>query len=159
MPATPPAPAAHPPQHRLDGARCSITAYNQATDLVALLVAYGGRVAHRYRTGGALLACPCGGHAHGDANPSLEVQPATRSRYGRFVALGYAPGCAFFTERGQVIDAFGVYCRLEQLTPAEALRRFAADSPAARPGVGAGASHAPPRAEHHRLIDVEGGRP
>ena len=139
-PATPirPAPASRPPRDGLEGTRFSIARYNQGTDLVALLESYGGRVVHRSRSGGAVLACPCGRHAHGDATPSLEVKPATSSRYGRFVAHGYAPGCLFFTERGQVIDAFGVFCRLEQLTPAEAVRRLARGSQTASHGAGRG---------------------
>ena len=114
-------------------------------------------------SGGAVLACPCGRHAHGDARASLEVTPATSSRYGRFIAHGYAPGCLFFTERGQVIDAFGVFCRLEQLTPAEAVRRLARGREAARSGeppaqqAGGGPSQAPPVEQY--ALGAEGGRP
>ncbi len=53
-----------------------IAAYNQATDLVALLESYGGRIAQRGRFGRTLLHCPCPHHAHDDARPSVEIQPA-----------------------------------------------------------------------------------
>ncbi len=105
-------------------AQNTITRYNQQTDLVALLESYGGKIAERYGTGGALLHCPCGRHSHGDRRASLEVQPARRARYGRMVAVGHAANCLFYTERRQVIDAFGVYCNLEGLTTREALYRL-----------------------------------
>jgi hypothetical protein len=100
-----------------------IEAYNGATDLVALLESYGATVAQlgRRRT---LLHCPCPNHAHGDARPSLEVQPARNARYGQHVAIGHAPGCQFATERGQVMDAFRVFCTWEGLTPREAVERL-----------------------------------
>ncbi len=82
-----------------------IEAYNQATDLVALLESYGGRIAQRRRFGRTLLHCPCSNHAHGDARPSVEIQPARKLQYGQHVAIGHAPGCCFATERGQVMDA------------------------------------------------------
>ena len=147
-PAIPPAPASQRAQDGLDDVRFSIARDNQGT----------GRVAQHYRNGGALLACPYGGHADGNATPSLEVQPATRRRYGRFVALVYAPGCVFFTEHGQVIDAFGVFCRLEHLTPAEAMRRLVADRQATRSGAGEVPLQAPP-AEQQCAFGAEGGRP
>jgi hypothetical protein len=40
------------------------------------------------------------------------------------VAVGHAANCLFYTERRQVIDAFGVYCKLEGLTTREALYRL-----------------------------------
>jgi len=95
--------------------------YNQHTDLVALLESYGGRIAEQPRSGKTILHCPCGQHQHGDARPSLEVQPARSARYGRAVVVGHAPSCLFYTEHRQIIDAFGVYCTLEGLTTREAL--------------------------------------
>jgi hypothetical protein len=101
-----------------------IAAYNQATDLIALLESYGGTIAQRGRFGRTLLHCPCANHAHGDARPSLEVQPAKKARYGQHVAIGHAPGCRFATERGQVMDAFRVFCTWEGVTPQEAVERL-----------------------------------
>lgn len=101
-----------------------IAAYNGATDLVALLESYGGKIAQRGRWGRTLLHCPCANHAHGDARPSLEIQPAKKARYGQHVAIGHAPGCQFATERGQVMDAFRVFCTWEGLTPTEAVERL-----------------------------------
>jgi len=98
--------------------------YNQGTDLVALLESYGGRIAEQPRSGKIILHCPCGQHKNRDHRPSLEVQPARRARYGRAVAVGHAPGCLFYTEQRQVIDAFSVYCKLEGVTPKEALQRL-----------------------------------
>jgi hypothetical protein len=125
----------------------TIAGYNHETDLLALLEHYGGRIAERFADGGALLQCPCGQHQHGDRRPSLELRPATTLRYGRFIAVGHAPSCLFHTERGQVINAFDVYCRMEHLTPAQAVRQLAT---ARRPGAGStpdgGRSHAEPDA-------------
>jgi hypothetical protein len=101
-----------------------IAAYNGATDLVALLESYGGKIAQRGRVGRTLLHCPCPNHAHGDARPSLEIQPAKKARYGPYVAIGHAPNCQFATERGQVMDAFRVFCTWEGLAPAEAVERL-----------------------------------
>jgi hypothetical protein len=101
-----------------------IAAYNQATDLVALLESYGGKVAQLRRFGRTLLHCPCSNHAHGDARPSLEIQPAKKARYGQHVAIGHAPGCQFATERGQVMDAFRVFCTWEGITPTQAIERL-----------------------------------
>jgi hypothetical protein len=102
----------------------TIERYNQATDLVDLLLAYGGRIAEHFHGGGLLMHCPCGQHQHGDRRPSLEIQPATNARNGRCIALGYAPGCAFFTERGQVVNALSAFCILEGLTLAQAVQRL-----------------------------------
>ena len=77
------------------------------------------------------MHCPCGQHRNGDAHASLEIQPARTPRYGQYVAVGYAPGCAFSLEQHLVVDAFAVYCHFEHLTAAEALRAVA------RTGVGA----------------------
>ena len=101
-----------------------IAAYNQATDLVALLESYGGKIAQLGRWGRTLLHCPCPNHAHGDARPSVEIQPARKPQYGQHVAIGHAPGCRFATERGQVLDAFRVFCTWEGLTPQEAIERL-----------------------------------
>jgi hypothetical protein len=119
------APTALHAHHMARGAaNDTITRYNGQTDLVALLESYGGRIAERYSNGGALLHCPCGRHSHGDRRPSLEVQPARSARYGRMVAVGHAAHCLFYTERRQVMDVFGVYCKLEGLTTREALYRL-----------------------------------
>ncbi len=101
-----------------------IAAYNQATDLLALLESYGGKVAQLRRFGRTLLHCPCPNHAHGDARPSVEIQPAKKARYGQHVAIGHAPGCQFATERGQVMDAFRIFCTWEGLTAAEGVERL-----------------------------------
>jgi len=101
-----------------------IAAYNQATNLLALLESYGGTIAQLGRRGRTLLHCPCGHHAHGDARPSVEIQPARKARYGQYVAIGHAPGCQFATERGQVMDAFRVFCTWERLTAQEAVERL-----------------------------------
>lgn len=121
-----------PPQTRAqthqDGSgaagRCEtrIAAYNAATDLLSLLMGYGGRIAVQYRNGTVVLHCPCGQHRNGDAHASLEIQPARNPRYGRHVAVGYATGCAFSLEQRRVVDAFAVYCTMEQLQPADAIR-------------------------------------
>jgi hypothetical protein len=76
------------------------------------------------RFGRTLLHCPCANHAHGDARPSLEIQPARKARYGQHVAIGHAPGCQFATERGQVMDAFRVFCTWEGITPTQAVERL-----------------------------------
>jgi hypothetical protein len=102
----------------------AIAAYNQATDLINLLESYGGRIAERVSGGGVLMHCPCGRHSHGDRRPSLEVRPARSSRYGRYVAHGYSTNCQFYTERGQVVAAFDVWCRLDNLTTVEALKQI-----------------------------------
>ena len=127
----PTAPAAH--QTAPGTASDTITRYNEQTNLVALLESYGGKIAERYGNGGALLHCPCGRHSHGDRRPSLEVQPARSARYGRMVAVGHAANCLFYTERRQVVDAFGVYCKLEGLTTREALYRLNPCRPAPPP--------------------------
>ncbi len=81
--------------------------FNHGTDLLALLIAAGARVARPLAHGGVLLHCPCRQHRHGDTTPSLEVRPSTTpARYGRWIALGYSPTCRFYVERGQIVDAF-----------------------------------------------------
>jgi len=114
-------------------AKDTITRYNGHTDLITLLERYGAKIAERYGNGGALLHCPCGRHSHSDRRPSLEVQPARSARYGRMVAVGHAAHCLFYTERRQVMDAFGVYCKLEGLTTREALYRLNPCRPARPP--------------------------
>jgi hypothetical protein len=121
-----PAPAPRPRSTLPNVARTTesiIEAYNQATDVVALLESYGGKTAQQ-RRGRTLLHCPCPNHAHRDARPSLEVQPARKARYGQYVAIGHAPSCQFATERGQVMDTFRVFCTWEGLTAAEAVERL-----------------------------------
>jgi len=113
------------PRHVSSGATSlTIERYNQTTDLAELLQAYGGRIAAQFHGGGMLMHCPCGQHQHGDRRPSLEIQRATHARNGRFIGLGHAPDCAFYTQRGQVINAFSAFCILEGLTPAQAVQRL-----------------------------------
>ncbi|MCU0493056.1 MAG: hypothetical protein MUD01_15820 [Chloroflexaceae bacterium] len=101
--------------------------YNQSVNLVGLLERSGGRIAQHLFNGGVLMHCPCPHHKHADARPSLELRPAkNRSRYGEFVAFGYAPQCVFYTESGQVIDAFSVWCALEGLPLEEAIEKLKA---------------------------------
>ncbi len=125
LPPPPPHPtASYTRQEPLRATDNPIHDYNGRTDLVALLEHYGGRIPEQTRSGKTILHCPCGQHKHGDRRPSLEVQPARSARYGRAVAVGHAPGCAFYTEHHQVIDAFGVYCTLEGLTPNAAFQHI-----------------------------------
>jgi hypothetical protein len=113
------------PSEGRETAETFIGEYNNRTDLVALLESSGGRVAAFLNHGGALMHCPCPHHKHRDARPSLEVKPArNRRRYGAFVVFGYAPGCSFYTEHGQVTDAFGTYCKLHSLDPTEAVKEL-----------------------------------
>lgn len=101
-----------------------ISDYNQSTNLLHLIVSRGGRIAESYRDGSYLVQCPCGFHKHGDETPSLLIQPAkNRTRYGQYIAVGYSPSCLFYTERGQVVDAFSAYCKLEHVNPREALKK------------------------------------
>lgn len=144
-----PVPAGSQTRSTGSGATQGIRAYNRATDLLALLEAAGGRIAERYHDGGMLLHCPCPNHAHDDQDPSLEVRPATSSRYGRYVAYGYAPGCLFYTEHGQIIDAFGVYCRLHNLTSADAVKQLARATPA-------GARQEGPTSSQASLVEERG---
>ena len=121
----PPAPQPrYTPPHVAPTTDSIIETYNQATDLVALLESYGGRIVQRGRWGRTLLHCPCPNHAHGDARPSVEIQPAKKTRYGQHVAIGHAPSCQFATERGQVMDAFRVFCTWEGITPTQAVERL-----------------------------------
>lgn len=103
--------------------RSVIDDYNRQTNLLTLLTSYGARAATTRGTT-LLLHCPCGRHQHGDQTPSLAVSPARSARYGSYVAHGYASACAFYTERGQVVAAFDVFCHMEQLTPAEAVQQI-----------------------------------
>ena len=119
-----------------------ITRYNQSTDLLALLEGYGGHRVEQFARGGALLHCPCGQHRHGDRRPSLELRPATNPRYGGYIAIGHAPGCLFHTAPGQVINAFDVYCRMEHLTPAQAIRQLAQGRGGGCSSPAGGGSHA-----------------
>ncbi|MDQ3732202.1 MAG: hypothetical protein M3329_09665 [Pseudomonadota bacterium] len=123
-PAAPEPRPGHQRQAALGKMSFTIERYNQATDLVDLLLGYSGRIAEHFHGGGLIMHCPCGQHLHGDRRPSLELQPATHARNGRFIALGHAPRCAFYTERGQVINAFSAFCILEGLTPAQAVQRL-----------------------------------
>ncbi len=127
LPTLPPPPRPTASQTRQEPRGASdnpIHAYNQGTDLVALLERYGGRTAEQLRNGKTIVHCPCGQHKNGDQRASLEVQPARSDRYGRAVAVGHAPGCLFYTEQRQVVDAFAVYCTLEGLTPNAAFQQL-----------------------------------
>jgi hypothetical protein len=101
--------------------------YNRQTNLLTVLESYRARVALQRGTT-TVLHCPCGRHANGDQTPSLAVIPAKNTRYGPYIAHGYAPSCAFYTERGQVIAAFDVFCHMEQLSPPEAVQRIIDES-------------------------------
>jgi hypothetical protein len=108
--------------------------YNQTTNLISYLESLGGRIAEEYPGGGVLMHCPCPNHKHGDAHASLEIKPSTNtSRYGQYVAYGYSQGCVFHTERGQVVDAFSAYTKIEQLTSAEAVKKLYGSSAHSRP--------------------------
>ncbi len=123
-----PARSSHTPpttrQNVPGSAKDAITAYNQATDLISLLESYGGRIAERISGGGVLMHCPCGRHSHGDRRPSLAIRPARSSRYGRYVAHGYSTNCQFYTEHGQVMAPFDVRCKLDSVSPVEALKQI-----------------------------------
>lgn len=102
-----------------------IARFNQTQSLVALLERSGGKIAQQLPSGAVLMHCPCPFHKNGDSRPSLELRPAkNKARYGEFVAFGYAPGCQFYTQSGQVIDAFSAMCLLDGLTPAEAVQKL-----------------------------------
>lgn len=99
--------------------------YNHSTDLLAFLERLGGRIAQYLPSGSVLMHCPCPHHKHRDARPSIELRPAKNpARYGDFVMFGYAPECLFYTERGQIVDAFSAYCKLYRLEPDEAVREI-----------------------------------
>lgn len=106
----------------------SIRDYNHATDIIQLLQGFGGRIAEYLHNGGALMHCPCPFHKHADARASIEVRPTkNKDRYGDFIIFGYVPGCVFYTERGQVWDAFSAYCKLHGLEADEAIKRLHED--------------------------------
>jgi hypothetical protein len=101
-----------------------IVTYNCSTNLITLLEQFGGRVSKELAGGGVIMHCPCGKHQHGDRRPSLEVRSAKNPRSGQYIAYGYSPVCEFFTERGQVIDAFTVLCKLGGFTAKEAIKHL-----------------------------------
>lgn len=117
--------AAHAPPPAWDGdGRALIQAFNAATDLVTLLEAYGARVAHRYANGRVVLHCAAPqDHRHGDAHPSLLVQPGTGGQTGKLICGCFTPGCRLHNAPGQVKDAFEVYCILEGISHREGMRR------------------------------------
>lgn len=85
----------------------------------------GDAIAQMIVHGGVLMHCLCRHHSHGDARPSIEIQPAKNvRRYGYFIIHGYAPSCLFYTEHGCVTDAFSAYCKLMSLDPREAVRQL-----------------------------------
>ena len=112
----------HPQRHQ-----DTIRDYNHSIDLRAFLERLGGRVAQFLPSGSILMHCPCPHHKHQDARPSIELRQAKNTeRYGEFVVYGYAPGCSFFTERGQIMDAFNVYCKFYGLETDEAIQQITA---------------------------------
>ncbi len=100
-----------------------ITTYNQTTDLISKLQGYGCRVAKHLPHGGVLLHCGCPMHKHRDQKPSLEVKPAIKAKYGRWVVHGYSPGCVLHTEQGQVFAPFDVEMAFEGLSAADVIKR------------------------------------
>lgn len=106
--------------------------YNATTDLVDLLCASGGRVAHYYAGGKVLMHCPAPDHAHGDAHPSLIVQPGHRGQHGKVVCGCYSPACRLHNRDGEVKDAFEVYCLLSGIDRREGVRRLAGTHPQTR---------------------------
>lgn len=108
------------------GSQNVIRDYNHSVNLITLLERFGGRVSQYFpNDSGALMHCPCPHHQHQDARPSIEVRRAKNpQRYGEYVVYGYSPTCVFYTERGQVVDAFGVYCQMNNLEPDEAVRQL-----------------------------------
>lgn len=160
LPAVPVVVAKRPVQTRQHGPgapRATIRAYNAVTDLVGLLEGYGGRIAAQYRSGRTLMHCPCGQHRNGDALASLEIQPARNPRYGRSVAIGYAPSCAFSLEQRVVVDAFAVYCFFEQFTPADAVRSLVGRVGAVAPPACAPSPAAAAGGGVQLALDVDGG--
>jgi hypothetical protein len=128
LPPNSPRPSLNTPVRRSaapEGAQDFISDYNYSTDIINFLEQFGGRVAQWLPSGGALMHCPCSHHKHKDTRPSIEIRPAKNTqRYGEFVIFGYAPDCLFFTERGQVVDAFSAYCKLNDLDADDAVRQL-----------------------------------
>ena len=106
--------------------------YNATTDLVDLLCAFGGRVAHQYAGGKVLMHCPAPDHAHGDAHPSLIVQPGHRGQHGKVICGCYSPACRLHNRDGEVKDAFEAYCLLSGIDRREGVRRLAGTHPQTR---------------------------
>lgn len=106
-----------PPSAPTGGQGITIDRYNQSTDLRALLASYGARRAAG-RIGRRLLHC-CGHPDERRASLLLVRRRGSDQWLCRCLSQHHA--CPL---SGQVRDAFGVYCALERLTPAEALRRL-----------------------------------
>lgn len=102
-----------------------IAHFNSSTDLVSLLEGYGARAAYHYAGGKTLLHCASTqDHAHGDAHPSLVVEPGRGHQAGRMICGCYCPACRLHNQPGQVMDAFEVFCRLEGISKREGVQRI-----------------------------------
>jgi hypothetical protein len=102
-----------------------IAHFNQSTDLLSLLEGYGARIVYQYAGGKALLHCAAShDHAHGDAHPSLIVEPGRGHQLGRMICGCYSPACRLHNQPGQVMDAFEVFCRLEGISKREGVQRI-----------------------------------
>lgn len=102
-----------------------IAHFNRSTDLVSLLEGYGARAAYYYAGGKTLLHCAASqDHTHGDAHPSLVVEPGRGQQAGRMICGCYCPACRLHNQPGQVMDAFEVFCRLEHISKREGVQRL-----------------------------------
>jgi hypothetical protein len=114
----PPLPAPKQAQERQQAAHgkqgITIERYNQDTDLVALLAHYGARAARGCRR---LMHC-CG---HQDTRRASLLLWNDRSGKLHCKCLSQYHACPL---ADQMRDAFGVYCAMEGLSPADALRRL-----------------------------------
>lgn len=113
----PPERPPRPPGAATGGQGVTIDRYNESTDLRALLASYGARRAAG-RIGRRLMHC-CGHPDEYRASLLLLRRRGSDTLLCR--CLSQFHNCPL---SGQVRDAFGVYCALERLTPAEALRRL-----------------------------------
>jgi hypothetical protein len=114
MPALPGAVPHQERQKLTSGPGITIDRYNQDNELVALLERYGAR---RARGSRRLMHC-CG---HEDSHRASLLLWEGRSGVLCCRCLSEHHNCPL---AGQMRDAFAVYCAMEALTPAEALRRL-----------------------------------
>lgn len=150
-----------------------IAQFNASTNLVSLLEGYGAHAVYHYAGGKTLLRCAASqDHANGDKHPSLVVEPGRGNQTGRMICGCYCPTCRLHNQPGQVMDAFEVYCRLENITKREAVQRLQAGISVPQPAPrlappstvltdSRAASHPQPstpssaeRILHQRLIDI-----
>jgi hypothetical protein len=114
----PPLPAPAPRSGQKRGAQpregITIARYNQDTDLIALLEHYGAR-----RAKGSRRLLHCCGHADDRRASLLLWERGSGKHYCK--CLSQYHNCPL---AGQMRDAFAVYCAIEGLTTAEALRRL-----------------------------------